>query len=260
MNILDKIVETKKKEVDLQQKDIPESKLREYENYGRRCNSLRAELLKPGSSGIIAEFKKKSPTLGDINLNMNAEEVAINYIEAGAAGLSVLTDYEYFGGSPAELLKVRKAKPDIPLLRKDFIIDKYQLAESKAFGADIILLIAACLGKHEAEILAKEAKKLGMEVLLEIHHSKELEKVNEFVDIIGVNNRNLTTFKVDINTSVELSRIIPGKFLKISESGFKDVKAVRYLKQYGYNGFLIGGSFMATDNPGKACRKFISEL
>jgi len=260
MNILDKIVETKKREVELQQKDIPESKLREHESYGRRCNSLKAELLEPDSSGIIAEFKKKSPSLGDINLNMNAEEVANKYIEAGAAGLSVLTDYEYFGGSLFELLEVRKANPHVPLLRKDFIIDKYQLAESKAFGADIILLIAACLGKHEAEILAKEAKKLGMEVLFEIHHSKELEKLNDFVDIIGVNNRNLTTFKVDINTSVELSRIISDKFLKISESGFKNPKVIRYLKQYGYNGFLIGGAFMVTDNPGEACRKFISEL
>jgi indole-3-glycerol phosphate synthase len=260
MNILDKIVETKKKEVVFRQNNIFEAELVEYEYFGRRCNSLKAELLKSGSSGIIAEFKKRSPSLGDINLSANPEDVTRKYIEAGAAGLSVLTDYESFGGSLAELLKVRKANPNAPLLRKDFIIDKYQLVESKAFGADIILLIAACLGKQEAESLAKGAKKLGMEVLFEIHNSEELEKVNDYIDMIGVNNRNLTTFKVDINTSVELSRIIPKKFIKITESGFKDAKDVRYLKQFGYNGFLIGGAFMVTDNPGEACRTFISEL
>jgi indole-3-glycerol phosphate synthase len=260
MSILKKIIETKKQEVAVRKTYMPEEMLRDYEGFRLKCNSLKTGLQKPGSTGIIAEYKQRSPSLGNINLKMKPELVTRKYVEAGATGISVLTDEIYFGGSTDDLEKARRANPEIPLLRKDFMIDTYQITESKAFGADVILLIAACLEKEEAEILAKKAKELGMEVLLEIHNAAELEKINDFIDIIGVNNRNLSDFNIDIKTSEELAGLIPGRFLKISESGIKDSEVINHLRQYGYDGFLIGSAFMASENPGEACKKFISEL
>ncbi|MEN8116856.1 MAG: indole-3-glycerol phosphate synthase TrpC [Bacteroidota bacterium] len=260
MNILDKIIETKKVEVANQKKVVSVSQLEKYSGFKRKCNSLKANLLKEGASGIIAEFKQKSPSKGEINFKVKVEGVTNGYVDAGASGLSVLTDYEYFGGNLANLAKARETNPDIPILRKDFMIDKYQIIEAKAFGADVILLIAACLEKGQAEVLAKKAKELGMDVLMEIHNAEELEIVNDFVDIVGVNNRNLKTFKVDVETSVQLSKLIPGKFVKISESGLAGAKEILYLRKNGFKGFLVGETFMKTDNPGEACRKLISEM
>jgi indole-3-glycerol phosphate synthase len=217
-------------------------------------------LLKPDSSGIIAEFKQKSPSKGEINFGVKVEEVTKDYAKAGAAGISVLTDFEYFGGSLENLIKARETNPEIPILRKDFMIDKYQIFEAKANGADVILLIAACLEKAQSETLAKEAKTLGMEVLLEVHNADELEKVNDFVDIVGVNNRDLKTFKMDVETSIRLSKLIPDKFVKISESGLDSAKTILYLNENGFKGFLIGETFMKTENPGAACSKLIEEL
>ncbi|MGC9352730.1 MAG: indole-3-glycerol phosphate synthase TrpC, partial [Mariniphaga sp.] len=179
MNILDKIVETKKVEVARQKKAIPVVQLKKYSGYKRKCNSLKAALLKSGSSGIIAEFKQKSPSKGEINFSAKVETVTKGYADAGAAGLSVLTDYEYFGGTLANLAKARETNPEIPILRKDFMIDTYQILEAKAFGADVILLIAACLETELAETLAKKAKSLGMEVLMEVHNAEELKMVND---------------------------------------------------------------------------------
>jgi indole-3-glycerol phosphate synthase len=260
MNILDKIVETKKTEVANQKKVAAIDQLEKYPLFSRKCNSLKANLLKEGSSGIIAEFKQKSPSKGEINFKVKVEEVTSDYVEAGAICLSVLTDYEYFGGTMANLVKARETNPDIPILRKDFMIDTYQVTEAKAFGADVILLIAACLEKDQAKTLAKKAKELGMEVLMEVHNAEELKKVNDFVDIVGVNNRDLKTFKVDVETSVKLAKQIPADFLKISESGLSGVKEINYLKENGFKGFLIGETFMKTENPGEACKKLIAEL
>lgn len=260
MNILEKIIETKKTEVAKRKKAVPVKQLRQMPGYSRKCNSLKDSLLKPGSSGIIAEFKQKSPSKGVINSDVKAEIVTKAYTEAGAAGLSVLTDFEYFGGTMEDLVKARQANPDIPILRKDFIIDSYQIEEAKTFGADVILLIAACLEKKQAETLAEKARNLGMEVLMEIHDGKELKMLNRFVDLAGVNNRNLKTFEVDVETSVSLSEQIPGKFVKISESGLKDAETIRYLKKNGFSGFLIGETFMKTKNPGDELKKLISEL
>jgi len=260
MSILTQIIETKKEEVARQKEKAPVAKLKNYPLFSRKCNSLKANLQRENSSGIIAEFKQKSPSKGDINFRVQVEEVTKSYVEAGAAGLSVLTDFEYFGGTLANLTKAREANPEIPILRKDFIIDEYQVVEAKAFGADVVLLIAACLQKEQAENLSKKAKSLGMEVLMEIHNAEELEKINDFVDIVGVNNRNLKTFKVDVETSVQLAVHIPGNFLKISESGISEAETIRYLKKHGFQGFLIGETFMKTDNPGEACRKLIAEL
>jgi len=252
MNILEKIIETKKVEVARQKKAIPAAHLKKYPGYGRKCNALKAALLKHNSTGIIAEFKQKSPS--------KVEKVTKGYADAGAAGLSVLTDYEYFGGTLANLAKAREANPEIPVLRKDFMIDTYQILEAKAFGADVILLIAACLEKEQAETLAKKAKSLGMEVLMEVHDSEELKMVNNFVDIVGVNNRNLKTFEVDVETSVKLAKLIPERFVKISESGLAGAETIHYLRKNGFKGFLMGETFMKTDNPGEACKKLITEL
>ena len=260
MNILEKIVEHKKREVARNKETMPEAWLQKYPDYTRKCNSLKAALLRPGSSGVIAEFKQKSPSKGEINPAAKVEDVTRDYIKAGAAGLSVLTDYPFFGGSLENLSRARKTNPEAPILRKDFIIDTYQIIEAKAFGADVILLIAACLGKDQAEILAKKARSLGMEVLMEVHDAEELKIINDFVDFVGVNNRNLQTFEVNTDTSVKLAGIIPGKFVKISESGLAGTETIHFLRQSGYKGFLIGETFMKTENPGKACEKLISAL
>lgn len=260
MNILEKIVETKKVEVARQKKVMPVAQLKKYPAYKRKCNSLKAALLKYNSSGIIAEFKQKSPSKGEINFGVKVEEVTKGYADAGAAGLSVLTDYEYFGGTLANLTKAREANPNIPILRKDFMIDSYQVVEAKAFGADVILLIATCLEKEQAETLAKKAKSLGMEVLMEVHNADELNLVNDFVDLVGVNNRDLKTFEVDVETSVKLAKLIPERFVKISESGLAGADTIHYLRKHGFKGFLIGETFMKTEDPGAACKKLIESL
>jgi len=260
MTILDKIIEAKKEEITHQKQLVDIEVLQDIPDFFRDCNSLKENLLKPGSSGIIAEFKQRSPSKGDINLTAKVEDVTKAYAKAGAAGLSVLTEKNFFGGSQANLVKAREINPNIPILRKDFMIDPYQLVEAKAYGADVILLIAACLSKELALELAGDAKELGLEVLMEIHNAEELEIVNDFVDIVGVNNRNLKTFDVSIETSVELSKLIPEKFVKISESGLAGVKEIHYLRENGFKGFLIGETFMKTQDPGKACREFIAKL
>lgn len=260
MNILDKIIEAKKEELAHQKKVVDIEVLKKIPDFNRKCISLKANLLKKGSSGIIAEFKQKSPSKGEINISAKVEDVTKAYTDAGASGLSVLTEPKFFGGSQANLVKARETNPKIPILRKDFMIDPYQLIEAKAYGADVILLIATCLEKEQAEILAKEAKELGMEVLMEIHNAEELEKVNDFVDIVGVNNRDLKTFTMDIETSVRLSKFIPDKFVKISESGLDSAQTIHYLRENGFKGFLIGETFMKTDNPGETCRRLIEEL
>lgn len=260
MNILERIIETKKQEVSNQKKAVSEIRLKSYPAFKRDCISLKNALLQPESSGIIAEFKQKSPSKGEINYAVKVEEVTRAYAGAGATGLSVLTDYEYFGGTLANLAKTREVNPEVPILRKDFIIDPWQITEAKAFGADVILLIAACLERKQAEILARRAKDSGMEVLMEVHTAEELNKLNPFVDMVGINNRNLKSFEVDVETSVTLGKLIPEKYVKITESGISSASTIKYLKQYGFRGFLIGETFMKTSNPGDACRSMISEL
>jgi indole-3-glycerol phosphate synthase len=260
MNILDKIIEAKKAEIAHQKSVVSIEMLSDIPDFDRKCISLKTSLLKKGSSGVIAEFKQQSPSKGIINAEAKVEEVTKAYSDAGAAGLSVLTEPKFFGGSQANLVKAREANPKTPLLRKDFMIDPYQLVEAKAYGADVILLIAECIEKEQGELLAKEAKSLGMEVLMEIHNEEELAKLNDFVDIVGINNRDLRTFKVDIETSVRLGKRIPDRFIKISESGLSGAKEIHYLRENGFIGFLIGETFMKTDNPGAACKKFIESL
>ncbi len=260
MTILDKIIATKEKEVFQQKQLVSVEELKNAPLFARKCNSLAKNLLKEGASGIIAEFKQKSPSKGIINDHSTVVEVTAGYKLAGASGISVLTDKEYFGGCLENLQKARKANPEMPILRKDFMINDYQIIEAKAHGADVILLIAACLEKHNLEQLAKTAKGLGLEVLVEVHNAEELEKLNDFVDIVGVNNRNLKTFDVSISRSQELEPLIPDSFVKISESGLSDPESIKTLRKSGFKGFLIGETFMKTKDPAKACKDFILSI
>jgi indole-3-glycerol phosphate synthase len=259
MNILDRIIIDKRQEVILKKSIIPVSQLEASVFFLKETLSLRAKL-QTSTTGIIAEHKRRSPSKAVINHNFTVEEVVKGYEEAGACGISVLTDGKYFGGSLDDLLLAR-ASVNIPLLRKEFIVDEYQILEAKAFGADLILLIAAVLTREEIKSLSQFAKGLGLEVLLEVHNREELEKsIMPSLDLIGVNNRNLKTFEVSLDFSKELAAQIPDDFVKISESGISSIEAITELKPYGYKGFLIGENFMKTTNAGKAASEFIMKL
>ena len=258
MNILDKIIADKFKEVELKKSLIPVSQLENSVLFDRKCISL-AENLKNGS-GIIAEHKRRSPSKSVINQSLNVQDVAKGYENADVSGISVLTDGKYFGGSLEDLLYAR-ASVNVPILRKEFMIDPYQVTEAKAYGADAILLIAAVLTEEQLIYLANAAKELSMDVLLEVHNEEELQKSLKVpADMIGVNNRNLKTFEVSINNSKKLAKLIPGEFVKVSESGISNTAAIADLKNFGYQGFLIGENFMKTDDPGAAAIEFITEL
>lgn len=260
MTILDQINETKRQEIATQKKLFPVENLVASPYFNRKCHSLKAALQKDGASGVIAEFKPKSPSKGVINDRADVTEVTRGYVSAGASGLSVLTDEEYFGGSIENLAKARFANPETPILRKDFMLDPYQVYEAKAHGADVILLIAESLTKELLQELTLKAKELGLEVLVEVHNEEELAKLNPQVDIVGVNNRDLRTFKIDVETSVRLSKLIPDQFVKISESGISDPENIGKLRDAGFQGFLIGETFMKTGDPAAACKEFIANL
>ncbi len=260
MNILDEINNHKRIEIAEAKSKISVEELKASPYFKRPANSLKAALLAEGASGVIAEFKTQSPSKGLINGEAEASEVTAAYAAAGASGLSVLTDDRFFGGSFEDLAKARWANPKTPVLRKDFMLDPYQIYEAKAHGADVILLIAESLSKGLLLELTQTAKEIGLEVLVEVHSAEELEKLNPQVDLVGVNNRNLKTFEVDINASVRLGEMIPASFVKISESGISDPGSIARLREAGFKGFLIGETFMKTDNPGKACAEFIEKL
>jgi indole-3-glycerol phosphate synthase len=259
MDILEKIIIDKRREVELKKSIIPVSQLENSVLFNSRTHSL-SKLLQNSSSGIIAEHKRKSPSKQTINSSFTVEEVVKGYQNAGVCGISVLTDMKYFGGSLDDLLLAR-ASVTIPLLRKEFIIDEYQLIEAKAHGADVILLIAAVLTRQEIKHLSEFAQSLGLEVLLEVHNEEELQKaIMPSLNMIGVNNRNLKTFEVSLSYSKELANLIPNEFVKISESGISNVADVQELQHFGYQGFLIGENFMKTDNAGLAASEFIKQL
>jgi indole-3-glycerol phosphate synthase len=259
MTILDNIVATKKVHVEACKKSFNVNEFEKMPLFGRKPVSLKKRFLEAGASGIIAEFKRKSPSKGIINDKVKPEEITLAYQNAGVSGVSILTDEPFFGGTPQDLTAARNSL-SIPILRKDFIIDEYQILEAKAMGADLILLIAAILTPAEIKDFAGLAKSLGLEILFEVHDREELDKVCSDVTLVGVNNRNLKTFVVDIQQSVELAKHIPSDFLKVSESGIEKVESIKMLKSVGYNGFLIGENFMKNANPGEACKDFINEL
>lgn len=259
MNILDKIVIDKRKEVALRKSLIPLKQLEGSVLFERSTISL-SKRLKNSTSGMIAEHKRRSPSKSVINQNLNVQDVALGYQNAGVCGMSVLTDGKYFGGSLDDLL-VARASCNLPLLRKEFIIDTYQIVEAKAYGSDVILLIAAILSQDEIKQFSELAKSLNLDVLLEVHNIEELQKsIMPTIDMLGVNNRNLKTFEVSLETSKALSNHIPNDYVKVSESGISSVEAIKELQPYGYKGFLIGENFMKTDNPGLSATEFINTL
>jgi indole-3-glycerol phosphate synthase len=259
VNILDKIIAQKYIEVEQHKAVISIHELGKQPNFERQPNSLKQQLEKAMYPGIIAEFKRRSPSKGDIHANAVVDEVVAGYEKAGAVASSVLTDVQFFGGSPTDLQAARRVTAKLPLLRKDFVIDEYQLYEARAWGADLVLLIAASLNPKRVLELAQKAKELQLEVLMEVHSAEELNCLNPYIDLVGVNNRNLKTFEVGLKISEELADVIPGEFVRISESGIDDPENVACLWRLGYKGFLIGENFMKTACPEITCREFIAE-
>jgi indole-3-glycerol phosphate synthase len=258
MNILQTIIEQKKLEVAERKLIVPHSLLIQTKHFSRKCFSLIESLTKKDSTGIIAEFKRKSPSKGFINEYALVEDVTRGYTQAGAACLSVLTDTDFFGGGTVDLVAARVN--NIPILRKDFIIDAYQIAEAKAMGADVILLIAACLTPKEVKSLAKYAVSIGLEVLLELHDETELGHICDETILVGINNRNLKDFKVDIGASLRMAEKIPTGKIKIAESGINEVSMIHTFKSAGFKGFLIGEMFMKEANPALAFNNFVQNI
>ena len=258
MNILDAIIRHKKSEVAEKQKLLPLELIKQSEYFSRSVLSMKQSLLDPTKTGIIAEFKRKSPSKGDINRNADVVHVTGAYTKNGASALSVLTDEHFFGGSPNDLVRARIN--ELPIIRKDFIIDEYQIVESKAMGADAILLIAACLSPLEVKQLAEFAVLIGLEVLLEIHDESELGHICDKIDLVGVNNRNLKTFEVDIDRSLAMAAKIPSEKIKVAESGISTVENIMLFKKHGFSGFLIGENFMKQEDPGLAFEQFVTLL
>lgn len=259
MTILEKITNHKRQEVADRSALYPIKLLEQSIFFNSPPVSLKKYLLREDKYGIIAEFKRHSPSKGDINPYVSVEQVSLGYMQAGASALSVLTDKHFFKGKNQDLTEARKFNY-CPILRKDFVIDEYQIIEAKSIGADAILLIAECLKKEEVANFSKLAKGLGLEVLMEVHSIEQLSKLTPDIDVVGVNNRNLKNFEVSIENSIEIFPAIPDDFVKISESGISSAESIMKLKAIGFQGFLIGEYFMKSAHPGKKCREFIQEI
>lgn len=260
MSILQTIIKNKKAEVQELKELKPIKLLEKNLFFNSQPISLKEYLMREDRVGIIAEIKRSSPSAGIINNKVDIEKLSIAYMQSGASALSILTDNKFFGGENKDLEIARKYNY-CPILRKDFIIDEYQIIESKSIGADCILLIAACLSPTQCKNLAAFAKSLRLEVLLEVRTKEEIDShVNTFIDLIGVNNRNLKDFRTDISNSKILYEYLPKDLVKISESGITEASQIKELKEYGYNGFLIGGHFMKHEEPGRICKNLIDNF
>jgi indole-3-glycerol phosphate synthase len=259
MNMLDQIIANKKKEVEEGKSLYPVKLLEKSVYFNSPSVSLRKYLLREDKAGIIAEIKRKSPSRGIINKYVSVERTSIGYMQAGASALSVLTDKVFFGGSNEDLITARKFNY-CPILRKDFIIDEYQILEAKSIGADVILLLANVLDPGTVKKMARFARNLGMEVLLEIREQEELSAINEFVDAVGVNNRNLKDFSVNTEQSLKLGPLIPSEFIRVSESGLSSAAVIQELREAGFRGFLVGETFMKDSRPEQACARLIKEI
>lgn len=257
MNILDKIIARKKQEIEDSKSKISLQQLKDSKFFGRKTFSLKETL--ESKSGIIAEFKRQSPSKGIINNKVFPLEVASVYEKFGASGISILTDKDFFGGSFDDILSVRD-HIQIPILRKDFMVDEYQFYEAKSIGADVILLIAACLSPNQVSEFTELAHDLDLEILLEIHTEEELQHINKSIDFVGINNRNLKDFKVDLQHSVNLKNQLPENILSVAESGIYNEDDFKYLKEKGFNGFLMGEYFMKNENPGNKFSEFVSNV
>ena len=260
MNILDQIIAQKHKEVTQHRELRSISQLEQSSDFSAPCVSMKEYLLRKNLSGIIAEIKRKSPSKGIINDHVSVEKISVGYVEAGASALSILTDQTFFGGSNDDLVTARKFNK-CPILRKDFVLEEYQIIEAKSIGADAILLIAAVLDARTLKGLCSFAHRLGLEVLVEVHNEVELkDNLDSGADMMGINNRDLKTFEISVEISKKLSGLIPASILKVSESGIESPEAIVDLKGYGFNGFLMGQTFMQADQPEKAAMDFITKL
>jgi indole-3-glycerol phosphate synthase len=259
MNILEKIVSERRKTVEQLKQIVPVQAWEMMPLFDKECLSLKENLLDESLTGIIAEFKRASPSKGIINDKVDVFEVITDYELHGAAGISILTEPLFFMGNNDDILLLAESL-NTPVLRKDFIVDEYQVFESKAIGADVILLIAACLTPKQVKQYATLARHLGMEVLLELHDEGELGHICDETEIVGINNRNLKTFKVDIERSLKMAEKIPAGKIKVAESGISSVGDIRLFRENGFNGFLIGENFMKVTDPGKAFRDFVNKL
>jgi indole-3-glycerol phosphate synthase len=260
MNILEQIIADKQNEVERNKSLYPVALLEQSIYFGTPSVSIKEYLRRDDKIGIIAEIKRKSPSKGVINQHISVERTSIGYMQAGASALSVLTDQKYFGGKNEDLSIARKFNY-CPILRKDFVIDEYQIIEAKSIGADVVLLIGSVLKPYRLRQLASFAKSIGLETLLEVHAVEELQKsINEYVDVVGVNNRDLRDFSVGIEASLALAEVIPSEFVKISESGISTPETLLQLKDAGYQGFLMGESFMRSSRPEKACENFVNDV
>ena len=259
--ILDTIVAHKRQEIAARRELVPIKLLESSLYFKSQPLSLRKYLLREGGSGLIAEFKRKSPSKGWINQYAPVERTTLGYMQAGAAALSILTDTEFFGGKNEDLTTARRFN-FCPIIRKDFVVDEYQILEAKSTGADAVLLIAAVLSPAEIDKLGRLARSLGLEVLLEVHDAEELARSanTEAVDLIGVNNRNLHDFSLSLDTSMALAEAIPNEFVKVSESGISTAKAISRLHAVGYRGFLLGEAFMRHARPERACATLVQEI
>ncbi|WP_195407526.1 indole-3-glycerol phosphate synthase TrpC [Bacteroides congonensis] len=257
-DILSEIIANKRFEVDLQKQAISIEQLQEGISEAPVIRSMK-QALASSKSGVIAEFKRRSPSKGWIKQDARPEEIVLSYATAGASALSILTDEKFFGGS---LKDIRIARPlvEIPILRKDFIIDEYQLYQAKIVGADAVLLIAAALEQERCNELTEKAHSLGLEVLLEIHSPEELSYINEKIDMVGINNRNLGTFFTDVENSFRLAGQLPQGAVLVSESGISDPEIVKRLRTAGFRGFLIGETFMKTEQPGETLQNFLQAI
>jgi indole-3-glycerol phosphate synthase len=259
-SVLQEIVANKRQEVQEAQQLYPAKLLERSIYFESPTVSLRGYLDRDDLTGIIAEIKRKSPSKGMLNEHISVEKLSLGYMQAGASALSVLTDKKFFGGTTTDLTAARRLNY-CPILRKDFIVDEYQIIEAKSIGADVVLLIAAVLTPQETKRFAALARSLGLEVLLEVHTEREIEShiVSE-VDLVGVNNRDLATFSIAVETSERLAEKIPASMTKISESGISSPEVIRSLRQYGYKGFLIGEAFMRAASPEVVCRALVEAL
>ena len=249
MTILDKIVEKRRKELETLKERTTIKGLEASPYFATSIVSLKKYILRDDKTGIIAEFKRNSPSKGPLNPYASVEKVTIGYMQAGASALSVLTESTFFHGKNQDLIEARQLN-FCPILRKDFILEEWQVIETKSIGADVVLLIASILNPKESKNLAKLAKAIGLEVLLEVHDKEEFEAhFNEFIDFVGVNNRDLKTFETSIQTSLSLVDLIPQNVIKISESGLDDIEQLKTLYKAGFKGFIIGEKFMKSSHP-----------
>lgn len=259
MHILDTIAAHKRLEVDHQKRTVEVMAMQDRPDYQKPRIAVTPRLQQKGNLGIIAEHKRRSPSRPSIKLDSDIAQIASGYERAGATAMSVLTDSHFFGGSLDDLVTARAAST-LPLLRKDFIIDSYQIEEAKAYGADLILLISELLDRHQIADLGAQAQELGMQVLLEMHSAEHLPKAERYVDIVGVNNRDLKTFTTSIDHSLDIGRRLPDGMVRISESGLKTAEDIHRLLEAGFDGFLIGETFMHAEDPGEACLSFIQSI